>query len=264
MIEMDRVEQLACWAFDCSRTELYTGDYMKGEPRIGRFFEALKKSACGMPIQYIMGDCEFMGLKFFVSPSVFIPRPETEILIENTLRLIKEEHLNTPYVLDIGTGAGAIAVSLTKYDPSCKIVASDISEDALKVALDNARFNGVDGRIKFVLADLFLGIGRRESFDLIISNPPYIPSDDYDNLPFEVKYEPKVALDGGRKGLDFYKKMIPESAKRLKSKGFLILEMGFGQAEAIRDLIDRSGTYCEIKILKDYNGIDRVIFAKRR
>ncbi len=239
------------------------GDYIRDERRIGRFFEALKMSASGIPLQYITGDCEFMGLKFYVSPSVFIPRPETEILIENTLRLIKDEHLNTPHLLEIGTGSGAIAVSLTKYNPSCKIVASDISEDALKVALDNAKFNGVDERIEFILADLFLGIGRRESFDLIISNPPYIPSVDYEALPFEVKYEPKFALDGGRKGLDFYKKIIPESVERLSSNGYLILEMGLGQSEAIRDLVGRTESYGEIKILKDYNGIDRVIFAKR-
>lgn len=263
MIEMNCVEQLACWAFDCSRTELYIGDYIRDERRIGRFFEALNRTACGMPIQYIMGDCEFMGLKFYVSPSVFIPRPETEILVENTLRLIKDKRLNAPYVLDIGTGSGAIAVSLTKYNTSCKIVASDISEDALKVARDNAIFNGVDQRIKFILADLFLGIGRHERFDLIISNPPYIPSDDYDNLPFEVKQEPRIALGGGREGLDFYKNIIPESVERLSRNGYLILEMSLGQSEAIRDLIDSTEGCSEIKVLKDYNGIDRVIFAKR-
>lgn len=261
---MNSVEQLACWAFDCSRTELYTGDYIWDERKIGRFFEAMNRVACRVPIQYIMGETEFMGLRFYVSPSVFIPRPETEILVGSTLRLIKDKHLDAPCVLEIGTGSGAIAVSLTKYNPSCKIFASDILEDALEVASVNAKFNGVEGRIKFVLADLFFGISERESFDLIISNPPYIPRDDYDSLPLEVKYEPKIALNGGREGIDFYKKIIPESVGRLKPNGFLILEIGFGQAEAIRDLIDLTRAYEEIKIFKDYNGIERIIFAKRR
>lgn len=260
---MNSLEQLACWAFDCTRTELYVGDTVRDEQKIFKFFEAIGSAAFGMPIQYVIGDTEFMGLKFYVSPSVFIPRPETEFLVESTLRLIEEERLDEPSILEIGTGSGAIAVGLTNYNPSCKIVASDISQDALKVARVNAKVNGVAEKIRFLLSDLFLGIGEGERFDIIASNPPYIPSGDYDNLPPEVKREPKIALDAGEAGLDFYKEIIPEAAKRLKPKGFLVLEMGFGQSGRIRNLIDQTKAYCETEILKDYNGIDRVMMARR-
>ncbi|MFH1778539.1 MAG: peptide chain release factor N(5)-glutamine methyltransferase [Candidatus Omnitrophota bacterium] len=262
---MNSLEQLACWAFDCNRAQLYLGDYKQDEGKNIRFRNALERLGLRVPLQYIMGEVEFMELKFYVSPSVFIPRPETEILVEGTIKLLERGTLfKSPYILDVGTGSGNIAVSLTKYNPFCKILASDISKDALKAALVNAKLNGVSGRIKFVLADLFCGISERERFDLIISNPPYIPSDDYDALPLEVKYEPKIALDGGYEGSDFYKVIIPESARRLRPNGYLVLEIGYGQAQVIRDLIDKTGAYYGIEILKDYNGIDRVIFAKKR
>lgn len=261
---MDCFEQLACWALDCNRIELYLGEIKEDKRKTHRFLRALRQLTYGVPIQYIMGEAEFIGLKFYVSPLVFIPRPETEILVEGVLSLVKEKRFRSPYIFEIGTGSGAIAVSLTKYNPSCRILASDISKDALKLALANAKLNGVTRRIEFVLADLFAGISEKERFDLIISNPPYIPSENYDTLPAEVKCEPKIALDGGTQGLDFYERIIPQSAKRLKPKGYLILEMGLGQTEAIQNLIDQTRAYRKIKILKDYNGIDRVIFAKRR
>ncbi len=261
---MNAIEQLTCWAFKCTRTQLYLGDYKGNERKISRFYKAAGRLSLGVPLQYIMGETEFMGLKFYVSPSVFIPRPETEILVEGTLQLIKDKHIKSPYLFEIGTGSGAIAVSLTKYNPFCKIVACDVSSDALNVARANAKLNGVERRINFVLADLFCAIAEDERFDLIVSNPPYIPSENYDALPLEVKYEPKLALEGGAGGLNFYEAIILQSAMRLKPNGHLILEMGFGQVQAIRSLISQTKSYCELRILKDYNGIDRVIFAKKR
>ncbi len=261
---MDSFEQLACWAFNCDRAQLYTGDYEADEENIKLFHEALDSYARGIPVQYITGEAEFMGFDFDVNPSVLIPRPETEILVERVLTLMEREGISEPSILDLGTGSGAIAVSLTKLSPSCKIVASDVSEEALEVGRENAAANGVGDRIEFVLSDLFERIPGKKKFDLVISNPPYIPSEDYDSLPPEVRSEPRIALDGGLKGLEFYKRIIPGAAKRLGRGGFLILEIGFGQARAIKDLLESDGSYCDIEILKDYNDIDRIVFAKRR
>ncbi len=261
---MDSFEQLACWAFNCDRAQLYTGDYEADEENIKLFHEALDSYARGIPVQYITGEAEFMGFDFDVNPSVLIPRPETEILVERVLTLMEREGISEPSILDLGTGSGAIAVSLTKLSPSCKIIASDVSEEALEVGRENAAANGVGDRIEFVLSDLFERIPGKKKFDLVISNPPYIPSEDYDSLPPEVRSEPRIALDGGLKGLEFYKRIIPGAAKRLGRGGFLILEIGFGQARAIKDLLESDGSYCDIEILKDYNDIDRIVFAKRR
>jgi release factor glutamine methyltransferase len=260
---MDYLEQLACWVFDCDRTQLYLGDYEADEERIKAFHEALDSYSRGIPVQYITGETEFMGLDFQVNPSVLIPRQETEILVERVLQLMEREKMASSRILDLGTGSGIIAVSLTKLNPLCKIVASDISEEALEVAASNAALNGVRSKISFILSDLFNMLGSGEKFDLIISNPPYIPSDNYDALPLEVRSEPKVALDGGIEGLEFYRKIIPESAKRLKKNGYLVLEMGFGQAGQIRKMSDEAGCFGEYDIVKDYGGIDRVLFAKK-
>jgi release factor glutamine methyltransferase len=261
---MDSLEQLACWAFECDRTQLYLGDYEADEENMKMFHEALDSYARGVPVQYITGETEFMGLELQVNPSVLIPRPETEVLVERVLQLMGKEGFASPYILDLGTGSGAIAVSLTKHNPLCRIVASDISEEVLEVARANAALNGVTDRIRFILSDLFNGIDENEKFDLIISNPPYIPADHYDALPLEVKNEPRVALDGGEKGLEFYRKIIPESARRLKEGGHLVLEMGFGQSEAIKGLADDTGSFVQTEIIKDHNGINRVFFARKR
>ncbi|MDD4878882.1 MAG: peptide chain release factor N(5)-glutamine methyltransferase [Candidatus Omnitrophica bacterium] len=261
---MDSLEQLACWAFNCDRAQLYTGDYEADEENIKLFHEALDSYARGIPAQYITGEAEFMGFDFDVNPSVLIPRPETETFVERVLTLMEREGITEPSILDLGTGSGAIAVSLTKLSPSCKMVASDVSEEALEVGRENAAANGVGERIEFVLSDLFERIPGKRKFDLVISNPPYIPSEDYDSLPPEVRSEPRIALDGGRKGLEFYKKIIPDAAKRLNRGGYLALEIGYGQAQAINDLLASAGSYRDIEILKDYNDIDRIVFAKRR
>ncbi|MFH0771829.1 MAG: peptide chain release factor N(5)-glutamine methyltransferase [Candidatus Omnitrophota bacterium] len=261
---MNSFEQLACWVFGCDRTRLYLGDYEADDNKIGLFHKALDSYAKGMPVQYITRESEFMGLKFRVDSNVLIPRPETEVLVEQVLKLMEKIGKESKHILDIGTGSGAIAVSLTKCDPLCKIIASDISEEALGLARSNAVLNGVEDRVRFILADLFLGIPENERFDLIISNPPYIPSDSYEALPLEVKCEPKLALDGGPNGLAFYRRIIPESVIWLKPEGYLVLEVGFGQAGAVERLIENTGLYRDKKIIKDYNGIDRVVIARRQ
>jgi release factor glutamine methyltransferase len=144
------------------------------------------------------------------------------------------------------------------------MVASDVSEEALEVGRENAAANGVGDRIEFVLSDLFERISAKKRFDMVISNPPYIPSEDYDSLPLEVRSEPRLALDGGPGGLDFYRRIIPEAAKRLKRGGFLALEIGYGQSREIKGMIESSKIYGDPEIIKDYNDIDRIVFAKRR
>ncbi|MFA5148273.1 MAG: peptide chain release factor N(5)-glutamine methyltransferase [Candidatus Omnitrophota bacterium] len=261
---MDSLEQLACWAFNCDRTQLYMGEYEADEEKIEAFHEALDSYARGIPVQYITGLAEFMGFEFEVNCSVLIPRPETEILVERVLALIERESMERPRILDLGTGSGAIAVSLTKLSPSCRILASDVSEEALEVARGNSAANGLGEGIEFVNSDLFKGIPDKIKFDVIISNPPYIPSEDYDSLPLEVRSEPRIALDGGLKGLEFYGKIIPEASARLKKGGFLALEIGYGQSGAVRGIIEDSGAYSQVDVIKDYNDIDRIVFAKRR
>ncbi|MFA5165077.1 MAG: peptide chain release factor N(5)-glutamine methyltransferase [Candidatus Omnitrophota bacterium] len=261
---MDSLEQLACWAFNCDRAQLYTGDYEADDEKIEAFHEALDSYARGIPVQYITGLAEFMGFEFDVNSSVLIPRPETEILVERILTLIEREGIEKPRILDLGTGSGAIAVSLTKLSPSCKIMASDVSEEALEVARGNSAANGIVEGIEFVNSDLFKGIPAKGRFDIIISNPPYIPSEDYDSLPLEVKSEPRLALDGGPKGLDFYARIVPEAAGRLRRGGFLALEIGFGQSGAVRGIIAGCGSYSHVEVIKDYNDIDRIVIAKRR
>jgi release factor glutamine methyltransferase len=261
---MDSLEQLACWAFNCDRTQLYTGDYEADEEKIEAFHEALDSYARGVPAQYITGVAEFMGFDFDVNCSVLIPRPETEIMVDRILTLIEREGMERPLILDLGTGSGAIAVSLTKLSPSCKIIASDVSEEALEVARGNSAANGIADGIEFIHSDLFKGISDKIKFDIIISNPPYIPSEDYDSLPLEVKSEPRLALDGGPKGLEFYGKIIPEASGRLKKGGFLALEIGFGQLPAIKGIIEASGLYSQVEVIKDYNDIDRIVLVKRR
>jgi len=261
---MDSLEQLACWVFNCDRTQLYMGDYEADEEKIEAFHEALDSYARGVPVQYITGVAEFMGLEFDVNSSVLIPRPETEMLVERVLTLIEREGMELPEILDLGTGSGAIAVSLTKMDPSCKIIASDVSEEALEVARGNSAANGITEGIDFVVSDLFSGIPESAKFDIIISNPPYIPSEDYDSLPPEVKSEPRIALDGGPKGLDYYRRIIPEASGRLKDGGFLVLEIGFGQAGDVMRIMELCGDYHRSEVIKDYNDIYRIMIAKRR
>lgn len=220
------------------------------------------------PVQYIMGKSEFCGLDFIVNENVLIPRPETELLVETIIDLIAHytqltTKLTTHYplhILDLCTGSGCIAISLTKAVTDCKIVASDISEGALKIAEENAKANGVFGRIDFIKSDIFKDI--KGEFDIIAANPPYIAKDEFCELQEEVLREPRIALDGGADGLDFYRRIIPEAAKYLKSGGYLIMEIGFGQSTAVCKIIKTDNRLRLAGIKKDRNGIDRVIVAQ--
>lgn len=214
----------------------------------------LRKS--GTPYQYIVGKKHFMGLIFKVSPKVLIPRNDTEVLVEEVLKRLKKNDV----VLDIGTGSGAIAVSIAKYK-DVKVYAVDISADALAVAKENAYENGVSDKIIFLKSDLFSSVPDDIKFDVIVSNPPYIRSGDMDKLQEEVKKEPKIALDGGEDGLLFYRKIVKDSKWHIKSGGIISFEVGYDEADDVSQIL-LDGGYGNIEIVKDLQGIGRVVLGK--
>lgn len=212
------------------------------------------------PLQYIMGKEKFFGLDFIVDERVLIPRPETEVLVEAALNIINTIP-NTQYsILDLCTGSGNIAISLTKNAANCKIVASDISKDAIETAKENARLNGVFEKIIFTESDLFCGIEGR--FDIIVSNPPYIARHEFETLQKEVLKEPLLALDGGTDGLDFYRRIFLEAPRYLKPGGYCMVEIGFGQLSAIKEIIEQTKEFKLIETRIDQYGIDRVVVAQ--
>lgn len=166
-------------------------------------------------------------------------------------------------ILELGTGSGCIAVSLAKFLPGAKITATDISREALEVAKENTILNNVE--INFLQGDLFNTYNLKpNTYDLIVSNPPYIPTKEIRGLEAEVQYEPRLALDGAEDGLDFYRRLIKDSPAYLKKGGFLIMEMGFGQAEAIKNIFQSAGNFAIIEVVKDYSNIERVVVVRRR
>lgn len=221
--------------------------------------KATERRAKGESIDNIFGFCEFYGIRFDVNKKVLTPRMETEILVENVLKA--EKSFKNATILDLGTGSGAIAISLA-CNCDAKITAVDISKSALAVAENNARKNGV--KIEFLHSNLFEDLKRKRKFDIIVSNPPYIPSDDIKKLDKNVQEcDPILALDGGEDGLDFYRAIISQAPKRLNSNGMLFFEVGKGQAGAVKKLMKENG-FIEIKTIKDYNKIERVVCGKYR
>ena len=221
------------------------------------FFECIDKVKQGMPVQYITNKQEFMGLNFFVNENVLIPQPDTEILVEETMKIAKSGFK----LLDLCTGSGAIAIALCKNlkDKDIDMYASDISGGALEVARKNAESNNVE--INFIQSDVFKQINEN-SFDIIVSNPPYIENDVIESLSNEVKHEPFIALAGGDDGLDFYRRIAKEARGHLKDDGFLCLEIGYTQKGSVSNILEQNG-YKEIKCIKDLGNNDRVIICKK-
>ncbi len=220
--------------------------------------EMLKKRAVDkLPVQYILGYEEFYGRRFEVNKAVLIPRPETERLVEECIKRLTET--NGKYVLDIGAGSGAIGVSIAKELPNTKVLACDLSEDALEVAKLNAEKLEATN-IKFIKSDVFSEIKYKE-FDLIVSNPPYIPQEEYENLQVEVKlHEPQMALTDTKDGYYFYKKISREAPNYLKSGGVLAFEVGYNQSEEIKLFMEKQG-FKNVVVIKDYEGIDRMVIG---
>jgi len=228
-----------------------------------------------IPLAYLTEEHDFMGLKFKVTPDVYIPRPETEILVEESLKAIRrmifparsEKMLDDFIIIDLGAGCGNIAIKLAEELEKSKIYAVDISSKALKVAQGNAKFYNLDKKISFLLGNLFLPLTHLNlegKVNLIISNPPYVSSKEMDNLSPEVKREPKVALEGGWDGLSVHRRIICQSARFLRKAGFLALEIGYKQAERVRELILAQRELCTPQVILDYEGIERVILTRKR
>jgi release factor glutamine methyltransferase len=224
------------------------------------YADLLERRYRGEPIQYITGDQEFYGLPFHVTPDVLIPRPETEHLVEKAIALAVA--FERPRIVDVGTGSGAIAVTLAHSLPHAQITALEISRPALEIARGNAELNGIANRIRFAQSELLASVAD-ERFEMVVSNPPYVPTVDRDSLSVEVReHEPALALFAGEDGLDVYRRLIPAAFSVLEAGGFLVLEVGYGQSEAVRAILVRCGFH-RVEFMPDLQGIARVAVAKR-
>lgn len=221
--------------------------------------ELLKNRAKGVPCAYILGKKEFMSLEFLINNYVFIPRPETEILVEKTISLTNKKKQNIK-ILDIGTGSGVIAICLAKFIPNGQVYATDISAEALKTAELNAKKHKVEKKIIFLKGSLFTPLNKIK-FDIIVANPPYISEIQMKKIAKEIKYEPKIALYGGKDGLEFFQKLVSQIKNYLKKEGIFICEIGDGQKEKILNIINKERIFREINFIPDYAGIERIFIG---
>ena len=252
-------EMLLEYLFNCARIDLYVRDFVVNGMIEELYDSLVNRRISGEPAQYITGCAEFMGLDFVVTKDVLIPRPETEILVNEALAA--RSMPASCRILDLCTGSGNIAISLAKLMPQAEIVATDISDAALKIAEKNAVRHDVSDRIKFYKGNLFnaLVFDKSSKFDIIVCNPPYIKEEEFPLLQKEVRKEPEIALNGGKDGLDFYRIVAKEAHRHLKEGGSVLLEIGFGQAQAVKDIFSSNNIYKIYKTTKDFNQIDRVL-----
>ena len=222
-----------------------------------QYFVNIEKLTKGIPLQHITHRQEFMKMDFFVDENVLIPRPDTEILVEEVIKIAQK--YNSPRILDLCTGSGAIAISLKKFVPNADITAVDISEKALEIAQKNAE--KLEAKINFVKSDLFDKLDNKK-FDIIVSNPTYIRKDEIKKLSEEVQKEPKIALDGGEDGLDFYRIITEQAINYLKTGSFLCFEIGYNQKNDVIKIIEDKQNYKNTYCKKDLYGNDRIIITQ--
>lgn len=222
-----------------------------------QYFVNIEKLTKGVPLQHITHRQEFMKMDFFVDENVLIPRPDTEILVEEVIKIAQK--YNSPRILDLCTGSGAIAISLKKFVPNADITAVDISEKALEIAQRNAK--KLETKINFLKSDLFDKLDNKK-FDIIVSNPPYIRKDEIKKLSEEVQKEPKIALDGGEDGLDFYRIITEQAINYLKTGSFLCFEIGYNQKNDVIKIIEVDQNYKNTYCKKDLYGNDRIIITQ--
>ena len=265
---------LLCHVLKCDKTFIYTHkEYHIRENELKEILTLFKKRAQGMPVQYLTGKTEFMSLDFEVNEDVLIPRQETETLVETIINQCKQEKVLYPQkptkgetptirVLEIGTGSGCIAVSLAHYIKNTHITAVDISKKAIETARKNARKNNVYDKIKFVLSDIYKNL-EGQKFNIIVSNPPYVDSEEIKMLEKQVKnFEPEIALNGGKDGLDFYRRIISGAGLHLMPEGALFLEAGFKQADKVKKIMKEK--FDQVTVVKDLAGTKRVLYGGRK
>jgi release factor glutamine methyltransferase len=256
-------EVLLAHVAGCRRIDLYTRFQEVASERVrGDYRHLVRRRVEGCPVAYLVGHKEFFSLDLQVTPDVLIPRPETEILVLELLQLARP--MTNPTFVDVGTGSGAIAIAALKNHTGMRGLAIDCCAKALAVAARNADSHGVSSRLTFLQSDLFQGVSDVNRFDFIVSNPPYVASDAWAELPVGVRdYEPRLALVGGSSGYEVIGRLIEQSRYHLHSRGYLLVETGATQAETVVALIKRFPEYEEPAIVHDHAGLPRVVRARR-
>jgi release factor glutamine methyltransferase len=259
------IEWILCHVLNLDRLNLYLyGANLLNDENRKRVDEIVARRATRYPLQYILEESWFYGRRFFVSPAVMAPTPETELLCETAVKFIGQSGILTPGILDVGVGSGVIAVTMALEAPTAHVVALDISPDALVVARRNALEHQAQFRIEFRQSDLFASIRDNERFDLILANPPYIAEPDYAGLDPEVLADPKIAMTAGADGLDIIRRIVKQAPDHLAAGGRIIFEIGFNQAEKVARLTEVDARYESIDILRDLNDIDRIVILSCR
>jgi release factor glutamine methyltransferase len=257
-------ELLLAHALGWKRIDLYARvGHVPSPAATARFREMVRARARRVPAKYLIGHTEFVSATLVVSPSVLIPRPETELLVERALELLPAERDLS--AADLGTGSGAIAIAVAARRPRTRFVATDVSAEALEVARGNAERAGLAGAIAFREGDWFGALEGGSRFDAIVSNPPYVAAGDLETLMPEVRdHEPRVALDGGADGLDALRTLVGEAPRWLKPGGWLAVEIGAGQRGEVVGLAKATGAYAAPEVMADYQGIDRIVSMRKR
>jgi release factor glutamine methyltransferase len=258
-------EVLLCYVLQVAREQL-SGDRERllGQPTLARYRELLKRRELREPAAYITGKKEFWSLDLLVTPAVLIPRPETELLVEVALQLARPSDRGPEVrLLDVGTGSGALAIALAKELEQARIVATDVSTASLEVARKNSGGHGLSRRIELIHSDLFQAFVSERGFDFIIANPPYVRSSELQTLAAEIcDWEPVVALDGGRDGLEYYRRIAVGAHRHLREGGYVLLEIGADMAADVTGLFGETARYASPIIYQDYAGRDRVFATK--
>ena len=267
MIENGKNEAriILSYATGLTQTEIITrSKELMDEDDFAEYERRIQDRLTGTPLQYITGVQEFMGLPIRVNKNVLIPRLDTEVVVEEALKIIEEKGWTRPDVLDMCTGSGAIGVAIAAKAEGSIVTMADISEEALKTAMSNASLNNVNRKCVFLLGDLFDALPADREYDMIICNPPYIKSEEIDRLSIEVRgHEPRLALDGGTDGLDYYRRIAEDAGSHLRTGGVLVLEIGYDQAGSVKRILGKARRYTDIHKIRDLTGLDRAIIAVR-
>ena len=259
-------EVLLAEALGCRRIDLYARfTEVPDGPQLTKFRDWVKQHAAGKPVAYLVGHRDFYSLRFTVDSNVLIPRPETELLVVESLDALKQFKDSTPIVVDVGTGSGCIAIALAKHNLQARVIAADVSEAALAVAKANAQQNNVSDRIEFLESDLLKALDATIQPHLIVSNPPYVGRSEQGTLDENVRrFEPELALYGGDQGDELIERLVRESAVRLVFGGFLIFETSPMLAARCQKMVERSGQFSSCQIKRDMAKLDRAIVARKK